>query len=200
LRLFAEGDRTALRAGRHSRADRLGGSRNAIRHSAERALWCGGRSSGTETTSVGPHRWARSVMTRSPSASSRVRWINSTKASHCFELSTVITIGNRPSLKEIVPVRHSSFWRKDLSELMAMIYEAVLSAVTAPPWRPEPKPPIRPPTTAPVLLRDAADLNQPTWVQLHDKPGWQHGLHQLPVKSSLRGDPFRHDSLRNRAA
>jgi hypothetical protein len=32
----------------------------------------------------------------------------------------------------------------------------------------------RPPTTAPALLRDATDLNQPTWVQLHDKPGWGH--------------------------
>jgi len=45
-------------------------------------------------------------------------------------------------LKEIAPVRHSAFRRGDLSELMAMIYDAVPSAVTVPPWRPEPKPPI----------------------------------------------------------
>jgi hypothetical protein len=28
----------------------------------------------------------------------------------------------------MVPVRHFPFWRKDLSELMAMMYEAVPSA------------------------------------------------------------------------
>jgi hypothetical protein len=46
---------------------------------------------------------------------------------HSFLRSTVITIGNRPPLKEIVPVRHFPLLDEDLSELMPMVYEPVAS-------------------------------------------------------------------------
>src|SRR5437870_621387 len=54
-RLFSGGDGTGHHAGRRNRGRRPACSRNAILHSAETALWLGDRSSGTETTSVGPH-------------------------------------------------------------------------------------------------------------------------------------------------
>src|SRR6516162_6085093 len=61
-------------------------------------------------------------------------------------------------LKEIVPVRHFPFWRKDLSELMAMVYEAVPSAVTVPPWRPDPNPPITRDLRFRIFLRHQPNL------------------------------------------
>jgi hypothetical protein len=99
---------------------------------------------------------------RSLSGSSRVRWINSTKQFHSFLRSVVITTGNCPSLKEIAPVRHSPFRSADASELMAVMYEAVPSAVTAPPRRPDPIRPLRE-----ILLQDFTKTSaEPAYVSL----------------------------------
>ncbi len=56
----AEGDRSVPRVGRRSRGRSPHGSRNAVRHSAGRALWSCGRSADTETTNAARHRLARS--------------------------------------------------------------------------------------------------------------------------------------------
>jgi hypothetical protein len=58
LQPAAEADRNAPRAGRHIRGHRLGGSRNAILRSADRALWSCGKFAGIETTSAAHHRSA----------------------------------------------------------------------------------------------------------------------------------------------